>query len=98
MILEKGLQKKLEDKLYNYQEMKQKDINNPWVKVVDEILKYYKGDIHEEIIRYNYFEQYKLKKIFTLMCIEKTAYYDLREDIIYHLAFLGQKYGLIEPV
>ena len=93
MILSKEQYKQIENQLYRYSEG---DINGEWKEVIEQVINHFIDTIHGKIIELNYFQQYRITKIFTLLAIEKTTYYDLRQDIIYYAAFKAQDKGLIK--
>lgn len=93
MILTKEQCKQIEQQLYQYPEG---NIKGKWKEVIEQVVSHFKDTMCEKIIELNYFKQYKLTKIFTLLAIEKTTYYDLRQDIIYYAAFKAQEKGLIK--
>lgn len=99
MILDKEIQKKIENALKNYpiKKYKHKDSDH-WIKVIDKVVEHFKGEIQGKLIEYNYFECYKLNKQIALLNIERTCYYEKRQDILYYAAFVAQKEGLIEIV
>lgn len=99
MILDKEIQKKIENELKDYPIKKDKHKeSDPWIKVIDKVVERFKGEIQGELIEYNYFEDYKLNKQIALLAIERTCYYEKRQDILYYAAFVAQKEGLIEVV
>lgn len=93
MILSNEQCKQIEEQLYQYLE---EDVNGKWKEVIEQVINHFKDTIYGKIIELNYFQQYRLTKIFTLLAIERTTYYDLRQDIIYYVAFKAQEKGLIK--
>lgn len=71
---------------------KRKD--NEWLQVVESVLKRFKGSEYEQIIELTYKEQYKVPKILRRLALEKSAYYEKRNDIITYAALKATERGL----
>lgn len=97
MVLDKKVIKQIEVQLMNYPEIKQ-DKEDPWVKAINELIEHFKADIHLKVIEFHYFTRYRLQKILGVLRIERTCYYELREDVLYYLAFIAQRDGLIKVI
>lgn len=97
MILDKQLQRKIEQELEAYPDKKHNN-HDKWVKVINKVLERFKGEIHNELIEYNYFEGYRIQKQLALLAIERNCYYDKRQDILYYAAFVAQSEGLIKVI
>ncbi|MHC1750774.1 MAG: hypothetical protein AB9856_21075 [Cellulosilyticaceae bacterium] len=66
-----------------------------WLQVVDAVMNKFKDTEYEKIIKFTYEEQYKLPKILRLITMEKSAYYDRRNDIIIYAALKATERGLV---
>jgi hypothetical protein len=66
-----------------------------WLDVIQATLTRFKGTEHEAVISLTYKEQYKLPKILRLMNLERTAYYDRKNDVIMYAALKATERGLI---
>lgn len=66
-----------------------------WLQVVEAVENKFKDTEYENIIKFTYEEQYKLPKILRLTAMEKTAYYDKRNDIIMYAALKATEKGLV---
>jgi hypothetical protein len=135
MILDKGLCKKIEYYLYNYQaeceqmELLEEDIifgvktgiveggrsntvssktensalkllekrkDNEWIEVVECVLEKFKGTEYGEIIKLTYKEQYRVTKILRILALEKSAYYEKKNDILTYAALKATELGLVK--
>jgi RinA family phage transcriptional activator len=67
-----------------------------WLEVIESVLHRFKGTEYENLIEFTYKQQYRLPKILRLMNMEKTAYYDKRNDIIMYAALKATEKGLIK--
>lgn len=58
-----------------------------WLKVVEETKARFKDTEYEGVFNLTYKEQYRLPKILRMLAMEKSCYYDKRNDIILYAAF-----------
>lgn len=66
-----------------------------WLKVVEETKARFKDTEYEGVFNLTYKEQYKLPKILRILAMEKSCYYDKRNDIILYAAFKATEKNLI---
>lgn len=66
-----------------------------WLDVVSKTINRFKNTEYEGIFNLTYKEQYRLPKILRVLAIEKSCYYDKRNDIILYAAFKATEKGLI---
>ncbi len=67
-----------------------------WLDVVSKTINRFKNTEYEGIFNLTYKEQYRLPKILRVLAIEKSCYYDKRNDIILYAAFKATEKGLIK--
>lgn len=67
-----------------------------WVKTIEGVVEEFKGTEYEKLIDLTYNKQYQLPKIFRLLNIERTGYYDRKTDVIMQIALKAARYGLID--
>lgn len=73
-----------------------KQQNRKWLEVIEATLDRFIDTEYYDLILYTYKEQYKLPKILRLMALEKSAYYDRKNDVIYYVALKAIEKGLIK--
>jgi hypothetical protein len=73
---------------------KRKD--NEWLGVIESVLDKFKGTEYEQIIEFTYKEQFRVAKILRKLALEKTAYYEKRNDIIVYAALKATERGLVK--
>lgn len=67
-----------------------------WSMVMQQVLNDFKDTEYEKIIDLTYNRQIRVTKILMIMHIEKSAYYERRNDIITQVALRASASGLIE--
>lgn len=70
--------------------------DSQWLEVIESVLDKFKGTEYEQIIELTYKEQYRVPKILRKLAMEKTAYYEKRNDIITYAAFKATEKGLVK--
>lgn len=88
-------QSKVESAALQLIELKE-DKNYKWTCVIQEVIDEFKGTEYEKIIDLTYNKQYQLPKILRLIHIEKTCYYEKKNDVITQVALKAAFNGLIE--
>lgn len=69
---------------------------NKWVEVINNILNDFKGTEYEKLIDLTYNKQYRITKIIRILNLEKSAYYERKNDVIMQVALIAATRGLIE--
>lgn len=72
------------------------DKNTRWISVIQEVIDEFKGTEYEKLIELTYNKQYQMPKILRLMNVERTGYYDRKNDVIMQVALKASSKGLIE--
>ena len=72
------------------------DKNVKWINVIKDAIKEFSGTEYEKLIDLTYNKQYQLPKILRLMHIEKTCYYEKKNDVILQIALKAAYNGLFE--
>ena len=72
------------------------DKNTKWVNVIQEVIDEFKDTEYEKLIELTYNKQYQMPKILRLMNVERTGYYDRKNDVIMQVALKASSKGLIE--
>lgn len=67
-----------------------------WVKVIDKTIHNLKGTEKGNLLNLQYFENLGRYKICQRLHIERRTYFSWRNDIVYYVALLAQKYNLID--
>lgn len=67
-----------------------------WIEVVSDTINRFKDTEYEGIFNLTYKEQYRLPKILRVLAMEKSCYYNYRNDIILYAAFKATEKGLIK--
>lgn len=67
-----------------------------WVRTIDKAINFFKGTEYEKIIELTYRRQIRVTKILMMLHMEKSAYYERRNDIITKVALIAASKGLIE--
>jgi len=70
--------------------------DSQWLDVVESVLNKFKGTEYEQIISLTYKDQYRVPKILRKLALEKTAYYEKRNDIIMYAALKATERGLVK--
>jgi hypothetical protein len=73
---------------------KRKD--NEWMEVIKSVLDKFQGTEYEKVIELTYKEQYRVPKILKRLALEKSAYYEKKNDIIIYAAFKATEKGLVK--
>ncbi len=74
----------------------QEDESSKWVNVVTDAINDFKDTEYEKLIDLTYNKQFRVTKILRMISIEKSAYYEKRNDVIIHVALKAASRGLIE--
>lgn len=69
---------------------------NKWVEVINYVLNEFKGTEYEKLINLTYNKQFRVTKIIRMLNLEKSAYYERRNDVIMQVALIAANRGLIE--
>lgn len=72
------------------------DKNVKWINVIKEVIDEFKGTEYEKLIELTYNKQYQMPKILRLMNVERTGYYDRKNDVIMQVALRASAKGLID--
>lgn len=88
-------QSKVENAALQLVELKE-DNNYKWVCVIQEAIDEFKGTEYEKLIDLTYNKQYQMPKILRIMNVERTGYYDRKNDVIMQVALKASSKGLIE--
>lgn len=72
------------------------DKNVKWINVIQEVIDEFKGTEYEKLIELTYNKQYQMPKILRLMNVERTGYYDRKNDVIMQVALRASAKGLID--
>lgn len=67
-----------------------------WIEVINHTLKQFAGTEYEKLIDLTYHKQYRVTKIIRILNIEKSAYYERRNDVIMQVALVAASKGLID--
>lgn len=67
-----------------------------WVEVINTVLAQFKGTEYERLIDLTYNKQFRVTKIIRMLNIEKSAYYERRNDVIMQVALIAASKGLID--
>lgn len=67
-----------------------------WFMVIEKAIDFFKGTDYEKIIELTYKRQIRVTKILMMLHIEKSAYYERRNDIVTKVALIAAAKGLIE--
>ena len=67
-----------------------------WAMVIGEVIEEFKETEYEKLIELTYDKQYQLPKILRLMHVERTGYYDRKNDVIMQIALKAASKGLID--
>lgn len=67
-----------------------------WVNVINEVIKEFDGTEYQKLIDLTYNKQIRVTKILRLMSIEKSSYYEKRNDVIMQVALKAASKGLID--
>ncbi len=86
---------KVENAALQLVELKE-DKKYKWVCVIKEAIEEFKGTEYEKLIDLTYNKQYQMPKILRLMNVERTGYYDRKNDVIMQVALKASGKGLIE--
>lgn len=70
--------------------------DSKWVEVIKSVLKEFEDTEYEKLIDYTYNKQFRVTKILRLLNIEKSSYYDKRNDVIIQVALKAAYNGLID--
>lgn len=70
--------------------------DSEWLDVVESVLDKFRGTEYEQIIELTYKEQYRVPKILRRLALEKSAYYEKRNDIITYAALKATERGLVK--
>lgn len=70
--------------------------DNKWLEVIDKAISFFKGTEYEKIIDYTYNRQIRVTKILMMLHLEKSSYYERRNDVITKVALIAASKGLIE--
>ncbi|QEH67279.1 hypothetical protein QTL86_19250 [Cellulosilyticum sp. ST5] len=66
-----------------------------WLNVVESVIERFEGTEYQGVFNLTYKDQYKLPKILRILAMEKSCYYDKRNDIITYAALKAAEKGLI---
>ncbi|MGM9543760.1 MAG: hypothetical protein ACI3T9_02125 [Romboutsia timonensis] len=66
-----------------------------WVNVINEAIKEFEGTEYEKLIDLTYNKQIRVTKILRLINMEKSAYYEKRNDVIMQVALKAATKGLV---
>ena len=69
---------------------------NKWVEVINNVLNDFEGTEYEKLIDLTYNKQYRVTKIIRMLNLEKSAYYERKNDVIMQVALIAATRGLIE--
>lgn len=72
------------------------DENTKWIEVINDTLKQFEGTEYKTLIELTYNKQYRVTKIMRMMNLERTGYYDRKNDVIIQVALNAASKGLIE--
>lgn len=70
-------------------------IEKKWLNVIAKTIAHFKGTDCEQIITLNYIEQIRLNKILIDVHMEKSAFYNRKNDIIIYATFQALNDGLV---
>lgn len=66
-----------------------------WIQVIKKTIDHFKGKEHERIIHLNYIQQIRLTKILQDLALEKSAFYNKKNDVITYATFQALDAGLV---
>ena len=69
---------------------------NKWIEVINSVLNDFKGTEYEKLIDLTYNKQFRVTKIIRMLNLEKSAYYERKNDVIMQIALIAANRGLIE--
>lgn len=69
---------------------------NKWAEVINNVLNDFEGTEYKKLIELTYKKQIRVTKILMIMHLEKSAYYERRNDVITQVALRAAEKGLIE--
>lgn len=72
------------------------DKRTKWINVIQETIDEFCGTEYEMLIDLTYNKQYQMQKILRLMHLERTGYYDRKNDVIMQIALKAATRGLID--
>lgn len=72
------------------------DDNTKWVEVINDTLNQFEGTEYENLINLTYNKQFRVTKIIRMLGIEKSAYYERKNDVIMQVALIAASRGLIK--
>lgn len=70
--------------------------NTKWVEVINCVIDEFKGTEYEKLIDLTYNKQYRVTKIIRMLNLEKSAYYERKNDVIMQVALIAATRCLIE--
>lgn len=75
---------------------KRNEQDKAWIEVIDEVVGKFKDTEHEKIIDLQYRKQLRIQKILNSLHIEKSTYYDKKNDIIIYTALKAAEKGILK--
>lgn len=67
-----------------------------WIEVIGDVLNDFKSTEYEKLIDLTYNKQFRVTKIIRMLNLEKSAYYERRNDVIMQVALIASSRGLIK--
>ena len=67
-----------------------------WCALIDEIIKEFKNTEFEKIIDLTFNKQYRIPKIVRLLSMDRSTYYNKRNDIVIYVALRASEKGLLK--
>lgn len=90
------ISKSTEDRALKLIEENEKYIlEKKWLKVIKKTIEHFKGTENEQIIKLNYIQQVRINKILRDAHIERSTFYNRKNDVITYAAFQALDIGLV---
>jgi hypothetical protein len=76
------------------------DINNSddakWCRLIDDVIKEFDNTEYKDVIELTFNKQYRIPKIVRLLNMDRSTYYNKRNDIVTYVALKASEEGLLK--